>query len=184
MARQNEESEQERKEKREVALINLKGKLPILYFCQLMQSEDRPFGQDGLSLSHQLFIKYLDDSDIQSTIMDFLKNSEINSMKRGAGVYGGQVTSKDIITNGSAIINESINRVYVSDIADILGVKCSKFKDTYVGNLNERTASKEDKEVYKGIIMAYQSNVVGIGMSKAMEENSKVAKASLEKLLS
>lgn len=183
MARQNEESEQERKEKREVALINLKGKLPILYFCQLMQSEDRPFGKDGLSLSHQLFIRYLDDPDMQSNITDFLKNSEINSMKQGAGIYGGQVTSKDVLIGGSAIVNESINRVYVSDIADILGVKCSKFKEKYVGDLNERHASKEDKEVYNTIIMAYQSNVIGIGMSQAMEENSKAAKASLEKLL-
>ena len=182
MARQDNK-EQDRKEQREVALINLKGNLPILYFCQLMQTEGMPFGQTGLSLSHDLFMKYLDNEDMQKDIIGSLKKSEIQAMRQGAGLYGGQVSSKGLITGGSAVISESIDRVYVSDIADILGIKCLKYHETFIGDLNERDASKEEKELYKRIIIAYQSHNIHTHMSEATEENSKAASGSLEELL-
>jgi len=182
MARQNRE-EPTREEKRALALINLKGKMPVFSFCHLMQTEGMPFGQTGLALSHNLFIKYLDDEEIKKYVIDSLKESEQEAARKGAGLYAGQANSKNIIIRGSAIINESIDSVYVSDITEILGINCSKYHETYVGDLNGRNASKEDKELYKRIVMAYQSNNMHTYMSEAMEENSKAAKGSLEELV-
>lgn len=184
MAKKKPVDPEKRKQAREAGIKILKGKVPALAFAYLTQDDSRPYGQEGLKLGYNIFLKYLNDRQVGDFALGSLHSSEIEGLKSGKGFYSGSVNSKELILKAQAAVESSLNSIRVEDLKDVLGVKVGdKWKDKCVGDLGAKGASKEYKEAYSEIMQAYFAKMTGKYFTEALNDKTRSAIGNLEQRL-
>lgn len=170
--------------KRKASLEVLKTKLGALAYSQITQGQSKP-GETLHDWGYSTFLKYLNNKDITGFAGQSLAASEFEGAKSGKRPYSGTMNSQDLIDRASSAIVESLNAVYVGDIAEMLGIKFKdKYKNKIVGDLKAKDASKEDKELYALIHNTYiDSAIMKKYTVEAVSDQASRSKSGLEERL-
>lgn len=181
--------EEIRKAQREVALKNLGAShltdLAGAYFV----NSSGAYGEAGDSAveAHKYFPalnsggKFYDFESGKE--VDLMRNSLLGSRQDGRR-YSGNVSEFGIIKNSASIVQESLARVKLKDVLELVGsgkeVK-GDYKDKYVSDL--LNGDDGAKSIAKQVMGSYIQYFTDVKVSEALGENSKSVVGNLEKIL-
>ncbi len=196
----------EQKEKaREVALKNL-AEAPLMdlataYFVE----KTGQYGEAGSSAIEKF--KYFPAMNSGAKVYDFETGKEVNVMqnallgsRQDGKRYSGNISEYKIIESCAKIMNQSLDRVKVQDILELIGSDeevADAYKDKYLSDLvpqvsqeefeklpeNEKKEIAKSEEVYGKIISGYVQYLTGTKVSEALGERTNAVKGGLEKML-
>jgi len=187
MSKKNHEEEEEnpevkRRKQREVALINLKDTV-IVDIAVAHYVENGEYGKEINSTYEGA--KYLPamqegSKPLQKAILRALLSSRQDKKR-----YTGTVSEYKIIQDCAKIVQESIDRVKVEDILNLIGSKKDvnpNYSDKYVFEL-ANSENQIDKGVYEQIVADYHQYIIEKSVSEALGKKAKTIQGGLEKLL-
>ena len=205
MAKEKELTPEERKEQREVALKNL-AEAPLMdlataYFVD----ESGQYGEAGNSAIEKF--KYLPAMNSGAKVYDFNTGNEVNLMqnallgsrKKGKR-YTGNVSEYDIMESCAKIMEQSLERIKVQDILELIGSEekvVDDYKNKYLSDLvpqvtqeeydklpeNKREEIDKSQEIYGKVIAGYTQYLTSTKVSEAFGEQTNAIKGGLEKML-
>ena len=184
----NQLTAKEKEERRtKVALPNLKGGIPALFFSFVTGTDERHYGIEGLGLGTDVYMKYLSGNpDAQNFVSaEHLKSAQ--EARRMGMSYSGQVSDARLIQKAAATVHASIDALKLSDLAELKLVDNTKIpanlKNQYIEDLNEEGASKEYKALYKQIHSHIQQTYIEKYMAEALNDKTARSKSGLEEAL-
>lgn len=197
--------EKQKENAREVALKNL-AEAPLMdlasaYFVE----KSGQYGEAGNSAIEEF--KYLPAMNSGAKVYDFKTGKEVNVMqnallgsRQDGKRYTGSVSEHKIIESCANIMQESLDRIKVQDVLELIGSDekvADDYKDKYLSDLvpkvsqeefdklpeNEKKEIAKSQEFYGKIIAGYTQYLTGTKVSEALDEGTNAVKGGLEKML-
>lgn len=206
MTNNNQLTPEEQKEKqREVALKNL-AEAPLMdlataYFIK----KDKNYGEADNSAIEEF--KYHPARNSGAKTYDFETGKEIDmeqklllDSRQDGERYTGNVTEHKIIKSCAKIIQESLDRIKVQDVLELIGSEekvVDDYKNKYLSDLlsqvsqeefdklpeNEKKEIAKSQEFYGKIMAGYTQYLTGTKVLESFGEQTNSVKGGLEKML-
>ena len=197
--------EEQKVQQRDVALKNLV-EVPFMDLASAYFVEDSgQYGEAGSSAVEKF--KYFPAMNSGAKVYDFetgeevdlMRNALLGSRKKGKR-YSGSVSEDQIIESCAKIMQESLEKIKVQDVLDLIGSEkkvADNYKDKYLSDLvpqvtqeefdklpeNEKKEIAKSQEFYGKIISGYTQYLTGTKVTEALGEQTNSVKGGLEKML-
>lgn len=111
-----------------------------------------------------------------------LINHILLSSRQGGRRYSGSVSEYKIIEACGKIVLESLMRIQIQDVLDLIGYKgdAGKRKKMYLSDL-AKSKNEKDKELLQALIGSYINYLTDTKVAKALSERVKKTRGDLEK---
>lgn len=197
--------EKQKEKERKVALKNL-AEAPLMdlataYFVE----KTGQYGEAGSSAIEEF--KYFPAMNSGAKVYDFETGKEVNVIqdallgsRQDDKRYTGSVSEHRIIKSCAKIMEQSLERIKVQDILELIDSDekvADAYKDKYLSELspqvtqeefdklpeNEKKEINKAQEIYGKVMAGYVQYLTGTKVSEALEEKTKAVKGGLEGLL-
>ncbi|MEK6845026.1 MAG: hypothetical protein AABX44_02100 [Nanoarchaeota archaeon] len=200
------EIEEAKERIRTIALKNLKAENLMNLASAFLVENSGAYGEAGGSAVEEFkyfpsFNSNLKNHDLKSgKETDLFKNSVLNS-RQGNKRYSGSISEYAIMEQCAGIMQESLDKIKVSDLYSELMGGSKKVKeelnDIYLGELRPQISQEEfselpknkqegiqaSQELYKTLVTAYKMHLTDNIVSESLGERKKSNLKNLEKIL-
>ena len=189
-----------------IALKNLKAENLMNLASAFLVEESGQYGEGGGSAVENFkyfpsFNSNLKNYDLKSGEENDLFRESILNSRQGKKRYSGNVSEYGIMQSCASIMQESLDKIKVSDLYSGLmggsGKVKSEYKNIYIGELkhqlsqeefgklpeNKQKAIVEKQKIYENLLGTYQTYLTDKAVSDSLGERKKATIKSLEKIL-
>ena len=201
-----EEIKEAKERIRKIALKNLKAENLMNLAGAFLVHESGQYGEGGDSAVEEFkyfpsFNSNLKNHDLNSGEEKDLFRNSILASRQGKKRYSGNVSEYGIMQDCAGIMQESLDKIKVSDLYSELmgGIKKVKgeLKDIYLNELRPQISQEEfvklsenkqkkiqaSQELYKTLVTAYQTYLTDKVVSESLGERKSSTLKDLEKIL-